>query len=119
MDQCSQLGTLERETAQGGRMSELDAPHAPLDNELHAVRHPRPDRLIQDFEWTPITDAQNADEPELTDEELAKRGLFRVIPSLAERAGIAPNAIVDYEGFRRVLERAYPVSKKIKKGKKK
>jgi hypothetical protein len=96
-------------------MSELDAPHAPIDSELHAVRHPRPDRLIQEFEWEPITDA-DASEP--TDAELAVQGLFRLLPSLAEKAGEEPWAIVDYETFRRVLERAYPVPKR-KKGKKK
>jgi len=68
-------------------MSELDAPHAPVDQELHALRHPKPSRLIEAFEWTP-TDAENADdESELTDAQLAPQGLFRLIPSLAERAG--------------------------------
>jgi len=33
--------------------------------------------------------------------------------------GVEPWTIVDFEDFRRVLERAYPVSKKNKKGKKK
>jgi hypothetical protein len=99
-------------------MSEIDAPHAPIDNELHALRHPKPSRLIEAFEWEPIADAHNADERELTDEELAKEGLFRLLPSLAERAGEQPFAIVDYETFCRVLERAYPVPRN-KKGKKK
>jgi hypothetical protein len=98
----------------------FDAPHAPLDNELHALRYPKPSRLIEAFEWTPITSALCADEPEPTDEDLAKEGLFRVIPSLAQRAGIPPWSIVSYAEFKRVLEHVYPRprTKKNKKGKK-
>jgi hypothetical protein len=67
------------------------------------------------------THAERAAEPEPTDEELAQQGLFRIIPSLAEKAGIAPWAVVSYEEFKWVLETAYPVprAKKNKKGKKK
>jgi hypothetical protein len=92
----------------------FDAPHVPIDTELHVLRHPRPDRLIQEFEWEPISDAH---EPELTDAQLAERGLFRVIESLAVKAGIAPDTIVDYEDFRRVWELAYPVPRKKNKKK--
>jgi hypothetical protein len=54
-----------------------------IEGELDLIRHPNPERLLEVFEWEPITDARSAAEREPTDAELAAQGLFRLIPSLA------------------------------------
>src|ERR1700747_1732280 len=89
-------------------------PYRSLIGKRNSARWPH---LIEAFEWTP-TDAENADdESELTDAQLAQQGLFRLIPSLAERAGEKPWAVVDYGTFCRVLEKVYPRPRTKKKKK--
>ena len=46
-----------------------------IDRELDVIRHPNPERLLEVFEWEPITDARSAAEREPTDAELAAQGL--------------------------------------------
>jgi hypothetical protein len=90
----------------------IDAPHVPSDAELDVLRNPKARWLAEAFEWTPA----NADTQSIEEDIPLAPGCFRLIPSIAERAGVPAETVVDFYHFKKLMVKAAlnPPSKKSK-----